>query len=279
MKSARGVGLQLSLGSSITALAEKALRLELPFFQCFFRNHETSTPFVLERVDRDHFVRLRHEHFGSLYVHGSYPINLANETCDHPCLERELYLAEQLHFTHLIVHPGSYARGTTKEDGLANVARVLNKLFLRPLPVTVVLENVAHGNRAIGGDLQDFKEIVERLDKPELIKFCIDTAHAHSFGYDLTSASARDLFCDEIQQTLGFERLALLHLNDTVHKKGARVDHHCILGEGNLGVSTLKALCEEMRLSGAPIILEMPTTPEEKERATVKQVVAWSKGS
>lgn len=274
----RGVGLQFPLGASMTALAEKAVRLEIPFFQCFFIDHATGKPFVLERADRDRFLKLRSEHFGPLYVHGSYPINLANGSCDHPCLERELYLAEQLAFTHLIVHPGAHARDVSKRDGIHALARALNKLFKRQLPVTLVLENVAHGNRALGGDLNDFKELLGCLDKPDSVGFCIDTAHAHSFGYDLMSQQTRDFFCEEIQRTLGFERLSLLHLNDTAYEKGARVDRHCILGEGGLSAA-LKALCCDVRCAGIPAILEMPGTSEEKECVALQNVQAWLKNT
>lgn len=274
---ARGVGLQLPLGVSVTALAERALRLELPFFQCFFLEQKTGKPFVLERADRDSFLRLRQEHFGPLYVHGSFPINLADPSCkEHPRLDRELFLAERLGFTHLVLHPGSYGPKSSKEVGVEALARALNALSKRQLPLTIVLENVAQGKRVIGGDLCDFKALLERLDKPDAVSFCIDTAHAHSFGYELTSSEKLDQFVCEIDRAVGLERVALLHLNDTLQEKGEQVDQHCILGEGKLGQSTLKAVCQDVRLAHIPIILEMSGVSEQDEVALVKQVVAWS---
>jgi deoxyribonuclease-4 len=274
---ARGVGLQLPLGASVTALAETALRLELPFFQCFFLEQKTGKPFVLERDDREQFLRLRDEHFGPLFAHGSYPINLADGTCkEHPRLDRELFIAERLGFTHLVLHPGSYVHGSSKEGGIESLARALNKLSKRQLPLTIVLENVAHGKRAIGGDLSDFKAILERIDKPDTVSFCIDTAHAHSFGYELTSPESHESFLSEIERTVGLERVALLHLNDTRREKGEQVDQHCILGGGKLGSLTLKVVCQDVRLAQIPIVLEMSGVSEKDEVALVKQVVEWS---
>lgn len=277
MKQARSdVGLQLRLGTSITALAQKALRLELSCFQCFLTVQETGQSFVLQQHDQESFITLREQFVGPLFLHGSYMSNLADPAyVTHPRLDHEVRLATQLGFTHLILHAGAYSSDCVREEGCTCVARVINRLLARTSTLIIVLENVAHGKRAIGGALEDFQQILMRIDTPERLQFCLDTAHAHSFGYDLVTSTGRTHFLDEFDRLCGRERLALVHLNDTMRPRGDQVDQHCAVGAGVLGVQALPALCVEPRLAGVPFLLEMPELSEHDEWSIVKQVVAW----
>jgi len=279
MKPLKGeVGLQLRLGSSITELAQKALRFDVRSFQCFLTVQETGQSFILKKRDQESFVNLREQHFGSLFLHGSYMSNLADPSyAAHPRLEHELRLAVQLGFTHLILHAGAYPATCMREEGLACVARVINKILARPAMPIIVLENIAHGKRAVGGPLEDFQQILARIDRPEKLQFCLDTAHAHSFGYDLITSMGRTHFLDEFDRLCGRERLALMHLNDTARPRGDNVDRHCAVGAGVLGVQALPAFCAEPRLAEVPFILEMPELSEHDEWSIVKQVVSWRK--
>lgn len=280
MKQARsGVGLQLRLGTSITDLAHKALRLDITSFQCFLTIQETGQSFILKKKDQESFVALREQHFGSLFLHASYMSNLADPSyVTHPRLEHEVRIATQLGFTHLIVHAGAYPVDCVREEGLLSVARVINRLLARTTKLIIVLENIAHGKRAVGGALEDFQQILARIDHPERLHFCLDTAHAHSFGYDLLTATGRTYFLDEFERLCGRERLALVHLNDTVRSRGDRVDHHCAVGAGVLGVEALPAFCVEPRLAKIPFLLEMPELSEADECSLVKQVKSWRDG-
>jgi len=271
-----GVGLQLRLGNSITELAQKALRLELSSFQCFLTVQETDRSFILRKQDQESFVALREEHFGPLFLHGSYMSNLADSSyLRHPRLEHEVRLATQLGFTHIILHPGAYSANCVREDALDSVARVVNHFLSRTSTIIIVLENIAHGKRAVGGALEDFYHILARIDKPERLQFCLDTAHAHSFGYDLITSPGRARFLEEFDRLCGFDRLALVHLNDTARPRGDHVDRHCAVGAGVLGIHALPALCADHRLAEVPFLLEMPELSEHDECSIVKQVVSW----
>jgi apurinic endonuclease APN1 len=184
-------------------------------------------------------------------------------------------LAAQLDFTHLILHAGAYPVGCMREEGIASVARVINRILARTKTLKIVLENVAHGNRAIGGSLEDFQQILARIDKPERLHFCLDTAHAHSFGYDLITSTGRTQFLDEFDRLCGRERLALVHLNDTARPRGDTIDRHCAVGAGLLGVQALPSFCAEPRLAEVPFLLEMPELSEADESSIVKQVALW----
>ena len=74
----RNVGLHLRLAHQIKDLAEKAVRMELPFFQCFFVRQETGELVGMNAQERRLFLQKRRQHFNDLFCHGSYWINLAS---------------------------------------------------------------------------------------------------------------------------------------------------------------------------------------------------------
>ena len=189
---------------------------------------------------------------------------------------RELELAKKLEFTAIVLHPGSARKTGKKADGVAAIARKLNAILKNETDITILLENTAHAGHSIGGDLNDFKLLRERLDHPEKIKFCIDTAHAYSYGYDLTQEKGQKHFADLIQKCIGFENIALIHLNDTKQECGSRIDRHEIIGEGKLG-PILPDLVRHEQLKKVSIIMELPVIDEEKEKEVLEDVRKWDK--
>jgi deoxyribonuclease-4 len=223
------------------------------------------------------FLKKWRKKFDQLYLHGSYWINLASASTTNRILMRELDLAKKLEFTHIILHPGSARRTGKKADGIAAIARKLNAILKSETYITLVLENTAHAGHSIGGDLHDFLLLRERLEHPEKIKFCIDTAHAYSYGYDITQEKDRNHFFDLIKKCIGFENLALIHLNDTKQECGSRIDRHEVIGEGKLG-PMLSEFVHHEHLKKIPIIMELPIMAEEKEKEVLEMVRGWEKG-
>ena len=85
---------------------------------------------------------------------------------------------------------------------------------------------------------------------------CVDTCHAYAAGYDLVDDY--DGVWDDFEQVLGWERLGLLHLNDSKHPLGSRKDRHETLGEGTLGPEPFRRIMLDERLRAVPKILETP---------------------
>jgi len=270
------VGLHLRLEKSLIDLVHKARRLDLPFFQCFFISRETGKLLRLGREEIKSFVQLRRQYFNQLYLHGSYWINLASVAYNgYRTLERELTIAKKLEFTHMILHPGFAKGAQEKSEGIKALARSLNRLLKYERDITIVLENTTHGKLTIGSDILDFKQVLQELDHPEKIAFCIDTSHAYSFGYDMVAAKEQDLFINFLDETIGIERIILIHLNDSKKKLGSRVDQHATIGQGYIGKKSLKRFMMHPKLQHIPVLLELPIVEEEEEQALLKEVCKW----
>jgi deoxyribonuclease-4 len=216
--------------------------------------------------------------FKELFVHSSYWTNLASiKPISSRMLENELNLAKRLGFTQLVVHPGCTKGTADRMDGIDVLVRRLNEILRHEQDVRLVLENTAHGKHSVGSDLEDFKIILEKMDQPEKIAFCIDTAHAHAFGYDLNGHESRRQFFEKIQQTIGYERIALLHVNNTQGAAGSLLDRHELLNTGSIALDALKAFVLQAEVAHIPIIMELPMVSHEVEHEHMQLVRSWHK--
>ncbi len=272
----RSIGVHLRVLGTIQSVADYALELKLTTFQCFLFHQLTRKYIQPTSADLKEFSDLARR-FDTLYVHGSYFINLARTIRNdrHYLLQRELELAKRLQFTHIVLHPGSVPPETEVIQGIDAIVRVLNRLFKQDLGLTVLLENTAHGKRTIGGDLNDFYLIRSKLDKPELLQFCVDTAHAYCYGYDITTPQGRTEFFACVDATMGLENVSLIHLNDTKKGLGSRLDYHEVLGKGMLGFDVLKEFAMDRTIVDKPLILEMPTVTKDEEIAILDTIRSW----
>ncbi len=272
----RQVAIHLRVTDTLQEVAEKALRLQLPFFQCFMIDQNSGRLLNLTDEQIQQFLELRRAHFKDLFVHASYWMNLSSVTqTRHYAMERELVLARKLEFTHIIFHPGSAKGAQTREEGIDALARTLNDICEREKVLTYVLENTTHGGFSIGGDFKDFALLLTKLTHPERIKFCIDTSHAHAFGYDIITPDGQAAFITLLETTIGFDSIALIHLNDTQEKRGSKIDKHAVIGEGKLTPASLQSFINHPSLKHIPIVMELPPVPEDQELKIIEWVRGW----
>ncbi len=269
------IGLHIRLVDTLTHVIKKAIDLEIPFFQTFFML-PTGKHIKPTNADINEFLKLRRKYFNNLYVHGSYSINLCGPVnFAHKVLNFEIEMAKKLEFTHLVLHPGAHTTENTKLEGIEFLAKSLNNVLKKEKSVNIILENTAHGKRAIGSDIQDFGILKEKLEYPEKISFCIDTAHAYSFGYDLVSFEEQSKFIQLINNILGINNISLIHLNDTLELLGSKIDTHYIPGKGNIGKETLKNFIENKNFVNVPIIAELPNLSETEEKQALSEIKNW----
>jgi deoxyribonuclease-4 len=271
------IGLHLRLNHSIVLMVQQAIKMDLPFFQCFLLSLITNKIIQPTAEEIKEFLMLKRDRFNALYVHGSYWINLASLASNgYHILRKELTLAKKLEFTHLVLHPGSAKGARDKGEGIDALARMINRLLFHEREIKIILENTAHGNLSVGSDLQDFQQLLHKLDQPERIAFCIDTLHAHAFGYDIIDMEKQGVFIDLLDQLVGLERVILIHLNDTKEKRGSRIDRHDIVGQGRLGDAVLKQFILQPRIAHIPVLIEPPALPESEEIALLRKIISWN---
>ncbi len=101
---------------------------------------------------------------------------------------------------------------------------------------------------------------------------CIDTCHAFSSGYDLTSCDGVEELVSEIEEHIGLDKLKLIHLNDSKRPLGSGVDRHEHIGKGYIGVRGFKEILSDKRITNVPMILETPKKTEVDDKKNLKKV-------
>lgn len=270
------VGAHIRMRSSLHELLERADALHLPFFQCFFVPKETGKLIQISDDEIRAFLKVRRVRFNDLYCHASYWVNLASlGNNGYAQLRKEVIFAKRFEFTHLVLHAGTAKGAQHKSEGINALARALNNLCRQEQDITILLENTCHANLAVGSDILDLQLLLEKIDMPERIGFCIDTAHAHSFGYDVVSAKGQHDFITLLDATIGLDRIHLIHLNDTTEKMGSFIDRHGVIGKGMIGEGALKRFAMHPQLQHIPLLIESPELSVEDELLVLNKMRSW----
>ena len=210
-------------------------------------------------------------------AHNSYLINIAAAAPglreqSIAALGEEIDRAEALGLDGLVMHPGSYTSGT-EAAGLALIADALARLLnARPRARTrILLEHTAGQGTNLGHRFEHLAEIIARLDGTPRVGVCLDTCHLLTAGYDICSDAGYDATFAEFDRTVGIDRIAVFHLNDSKKPCGSRVDRHEHIGKGCLGLAPFRRLLNDPRFTGLPMLLETPKleTPESRRRSDV----------
>ena len=99
--------------------------------------------------------------------------------------------------------------------------------------------------------------MLDGVDDPRL-GVCLDTQHMFASGYDVRTPGTRTRSLDAFARDVGFERLVLVHANDSRKELASNVDRHANIGEGEIGVAAFTELLRDSRLRAVPWVLEVP---------------------
>jgi len=275
------VGLHLHLSTTLCDMAETARALGLKTFQFFLVRELKQKYITVNREETNAFVKIRQEHFSTLYLHSSYWINACTADQSIFALSKRLFQKEldavvALELNYLVLHAGS-AKGqsVTPEDpygikkGIEQLAKLLNELCKQYPTVQLLLENTAFGKNTIGSNLADFVLLRSFLDFPERVGYCLDTAHAFAYGYALDPL---DDFIKIVDESLGLENIKLIHFNDSVLRFGCMQDMHAFPGEGKIGKDAMANLLNHPVFAPLPKIIEYPDGDLEEILQKVKNI-------
>lgn len=195
--------------------------------------------------------------------HDSYLINLGHPEAEPLQKSREAFLDEmqrcqQLGLDRLNFHPGSHLGKIDEETCLKTIAESINITLDKTTGVTAVLENTAGQGTNMGFRFEQLATIIHHVEDKSRVGICIDTCHAYSAGYDLTTKEAFDKTFADFDQIIGFNYLKGMHINDSKKEFGSRVDRHDSLGIGTIGIDSFKFIMHDARFDGIPLILETP---------------------
>ncbi len=195
-------------------------------------------------------------------AHDSYLINLASPEEDLRAksiasFTTELRRSNALGLHYVVSHPGNYM--DEREAGIArNADAISESLAAAPGEVMLLLETTAGSGTALGATFEELAQIIERVaaEHRTRLGICLDTCHVYAAGYDVVTDY--DGVMARLDDTIGLERLRMMHLNDSKHGLGTRKDRHELIGEGALGEVPFRRIMTDERLAAVAKVIETP---------------------
>lgn len=255
------IGSHLSSSRGFYHMGKEALSIGANTFQFFTRNPRGSKAKAIDEKDVRQYLALAEESGISVVLaHAPYTLN----ACSKDPHVREFALmtmADDLQRMEYIpgnlynFHPGSHV-GQGADEGIRQIADLLNQILKPEQSTTVLLETMAGKGTEVGRSFEELRAILDLVELDSHMGVCLDTCHVYDAGYDIVNNL--DHVLEEFDRVIGLERLKAIHSNDSQNPLGARKDRHEKLGEGKIGLPAFKRIASHPALSGLPFILETP---------------------
>ncbi|MFS0857740.1 deoxyribonuclease IV [Paenibacillus taichungensis] len=197
-----------------------------------------------------------------IVVHAPYIINLGSYK-ENTYELAVSFLQEEIRRTHaigvknIVLHPGAF---TDKDAhyGIGRIAEGLNEVLdgVKETDVNIALETMAGKGTEMGRSFEEIAQIMEKVTHNERLTVCMDTCHIHDAGYDIVNDL--DGVLEQFDRTVGLDRIAVMHINDSKNPVGAHKDRHTPIGSGWIGFEAINRIVHHEALQGRPFILETP---------------------
>jgi deoxyribonuclease-4 len=267
----RRLGVHISVAGGIDKGLERARDLGCSTVQIFSHNPRG---WNLGRRDAGEIRRFKNYRkkfdIHPVFVHTSYLINLAtsrqdllNKSVD--MIVQELHIADEIGAEYIVLHTGSASGDEPPAARMRAIAALRRVAEQGTWRAGLLLENTAGEKGDITSNIAELAEIMEKVSSDLITGICLDTCHAFSAGYDITSDEGVDGLAAEIGTHIGRDRLKLIHCNDSKKAKGSGVDRHEHIGEGTIGREGFKRFLAHPFFFDVPLVLETPKKSDEDD--------------
>ena len=269
------IGFHVSIIGRIDEAVDRAVEIGCNTFQIFTRNPRSWKAENLKREEVKAFIeKVERFDMQPVFAHMPYLANLASPRpniyfLSVKTLKMELERCRILKIPYLVTHLGSHL-GSGKSEGFKRIIKAINEAYSSVGgEVTLLLENTAGTKNSMGSSFEDIKYIIDNLKFPDFVGVCFDTAHAYAAGYDLRTQRAVQDVIRRFDEIIGFEKLRLVHLNDSRGGLGSHIDRHEHIGMGKIGEEGFRAILKS-KLGSLPLIME---TPIDERRSDVENLL------
>jgi deoxyribonuclease IV len=259
------IGTHVSIAKGIWNAPGNAAKVGAEVFQIFSRSPHGGpvnpiTPEIQEKFQEE----MSKHGFDTFYIHAPYFINFSSVKSNIyygsiSVIRQELERGSLLGCKALMTHLGSFGE-LSDEEGIEKQVKAIEKIMDGYEGSTQLLLEISAGAGRVVGDT--FEEIAWILDDKRLKKYdigvCFDSCHAFQSCYDLRTKKDVDEVMKRFDKLIGFERLVVMHANDSKAEFGKKLDRHENIGEGKIGLDGFKAMLSHKVLGKKDWILETP---------------------
>jgi deoxyribonuclease IV len=257
------VGAHVSTSGGIHTAVDRVESFGAEAVQIFTQSPRTWRSTNHDPANFERFKERREEvGLNGVFCHALYLVNLGSPNDEIysksvASLQNTVDVACAIDADGVVFHVGSH-QGAGFEVGLARAAPAIADVLERCSDTTwLLMENAAGAGGTIGRSLEELATLYEQLDRHPHLGICLDSCHLYVSGYDVTDRDELDRLLDELDETIGLERLRAVHVNDSKAPLDSNRDRHDNIGEGVMG-ERLGVFVGHPRLQGLPALLEVP---------------------
>ncbi len=272
--------MHVSISGSIDRAVDNAIAMDCTAFQIFTRNPRgwVAKPLVAKDIAnfREKLAASKIDRFATV-AHMPYLPNLSSPENDPfarslSSLIDEIKRCSKLGIPYIVAHLGSH-KGSGDKMGIEKLVKAFTKAAEETADdVIILLENTAGQKNSVGSDFEQLGAIFEQLRPAKRFGICIDTCHAFAAGYDLRTEKSSSDTLEKFHDTIGFENLKILHLNDSKGELGCNLDRHEHIGLGHIGEKGLAHVIQTINSKKIPIVLETPIDERRDDIGNLKKV-------
>lgn len=263
------LGAHMSISGGLEKAIERGESIGCTTIQLFTKSNRQWHAKPLSEEDIELFIKTAQSSaIHPIIAHATYLINIASpetkiEKQSTQALAKELERCQELGIHYLVLHPGSYVKGSP-DEGIERIINNLNEVLDNvPGNTIIALETMAGQGSALCSTFEQIAYIINHIRHKKRIGVCFDTCHAFVAGYDLRTPKAYEQTWKHFNDVIGLENLNVIHVNDSKKGLNSRVDRHEHIGKGELGLEAFELLFNDERFFGIPKILETPKVTQE----------------
>jgi deoxyribonuclease-4 len=277
------IGAHLSSAGGLDKAVDRAEAVGAESLQVFTQSPRTWRPTNHDPASFDRFRERRAEvGLAGVFCHALYLCNFAAPDDavyekSVAALRNTMQVARAIGADGVVFHVGSHL-GSGFEAGLERVVPAMEQVLdLSSDETWLLMENSAGTGGTIGRSIEELATLHERLGRHPRLGVCLDSCHLYASGVDVTDPATLDAMLDELDSSIGLDRLRALHVNDSEAPLGSNRDRHANILEGLLD-ERLGVFLGNPRLQGLPAVLEVAGPdkkgPDEHEIRKAKELHA-----
>lgn len=227
--------------------------------------------FTKSKLSSNEIIQIKNiiKNYNLVYIHANYQINIGADLIpSHTDLYNtgieiflnEIIWANEINACGIVVHMGKNVSNRYDPIHIYNnmvkfIVELFKKLKSKNITLDILLETPAGQGGEMCWKLEEFVEFITRFKFQSFysqLGVCIDTCHIFQAGYNLNDSKE----IKRIHKILSpiKNKIKLLHLNDSYHSVGKRIDRHEQIGKGH--IQTDKLIEFILPYKSIPMILE-----------------------
>lgn len=272
-------GTHISISKSLYSnlLVSKEI-LDCNSFQIFTKSPIKYGKIGISQEDMEQSAKFIKENKIYLVIHGQYIINFckyvpwAIESLAQDMLFLENFVDNKNLPTGVIIHMGKDTIDVGEDICIDNFISCLDKTIEKVGEgnTNIILETSVKSKNDKFYKIENLAKLYHKLNTntKKRVKFCIDTCHIFSSGYNISIVSGMKDYFDNFDKLIGIKNIAVIHLNDSKNKVDSGLDRHESIGKGHIfgeNMNSLRYLIQLAKNNNIPIITETNTKNKTEE--------------